>query len=344
MLRFLLALALLCFAAAEPAQAQNDVASFYKGKQIRIVVGSAAGGGYDINARVVARYLGKYIPGNPTIIVENMPGAASLTMANSLYNSQPRDGTVIGTAINSIPTVALLNPIGVHFNPNDFTWIGSTNSEVYATYVWHTAPVQSYTDLLKQELIVGAETGTAEVDFPLTANALLGTKFKIIRGYKGTTDIHKAMESGEVQGVGGSGYAVLKAINADWLAEKKVKVILQWGFHKDPELLDVPSVLDSASSEADKQALRLVLSRLEYSRPFFAPPSLPPERTAALRNAFNLTMKDPGFLADEAKVHMEVVPTSGEDVAALVGQISGSPASVVARVRAILGNGTGGRE
>lgn len=336
------AIILLCLAAAAPALAQQDVASFYKGKQIHLVVGSAAGSGYDIGARIVARYISKYIPGNPTIVIENQPGAASLSMTSALYNTQPRDGTVIGAAINGMPTAPLLEPTGVRFDPTRLTWLGSTDSEVQVTYVWHTAAVQSYADLLTKELITGAtQPGTSQVDFPLVANAVLGTKFKVISGYPGTTDIHKAMEAGEVEGNGASAYASLKELNADWLAEKKVKTILQWGFHKDPGLPDVPSALDLAKSEADKQALRLVLARLQYSRPFFAPPGLPPERTEALRRAFDMTMKDPDFLADAAKVHMEIAPVSGEDVAALVAEVSAAPPDIVARVRTALAAPTG---
>jgi tripartite-type tricarboxylate transporter receptor subunit TctC len=333
---------MLCLAAAAPAHAQEDVASFYKGKQIRLFVGSAAGSGYDIGARVVARYISKYIPGNPIVVIENQPGAASLSMTSSLYNTQPRDGTVIGAAINGMPTAPLLEPTGVRFDPTKLTWLGSTNSEVQVTYVWYTAPVQSFADLLTKELITGAtQPGTTQVDFPLVANAVLGTKFKVISGYLGTTDIHKAMEAGEVQGNGSTAYATLKELNADWLAEKKVKVIAQWGFHKHPDLPDVPSILDMAKNEADKQALRLVLARLQYSRPFFAPPDLPPERTAALRRAFDMTMKDPEFLAEAAKLQLEIAPVSGEDVAALVAEVSAAPPDVVARVRAALAAPTG---
>jgi tripartite-type tricarboxylate transporter receptor subunit TctC len=342
MSRKLLATTLLCLAAAAPAHAQQDVASFYKGKQIRLVVGSAAGSGYDLGARIVGRYISKYIPGNPTVVIENQPGAASLSMTSSLYNTQPRDGTVIGAAINGMPTAPLFEPTGARFDPNKFNWIGSTDSEVQVTYVWHTAPVQSYADLLQKELIVGAtQPGTSQVDFPLVANAVLGTKFKVISGYKGTTDIHKAMEAGEVQGNGASAYATLKELNSDWLAEKKASVILQWGFHKHPDLPDVPSVLDLAKNSADKQALRLILARLQYSRPFFAPPDVPADRVAALRHAFDMTMKDPEFLAAAATAHMEIAPVSGEDVAALVTEVTAAPSDVVARVRAALAAPTG---
>lgn len=336
------AIILFCLAVAAPAHAQEDVAAFYKGKQVRLVVGSAAGSGFDIGARVVARFISRYIPGNPNVIVENQPGAASLSMTSALYNTQPRDGTVIGAAINGMPTAPLLEPTGVRFDPTKLTWLGSTNNEVQVTYVWYTAPVQSFADLMTKELITGAEQpGTTQVDFPLVANAILGTKFKVISGYLGTTDIHKAMEAGEVQGNGASAYASLKAISGNWLVEKKVKVIAQWGFHKHPDLPDVPSVLDMAKNAADEQALRLVLARLQYSRPFFAPPDLPPERAAALRRAFDLTMKDPDFLAEAAKLQLEIAPVSGEDVAALVAEVSATPPDVVARVRAALAAPTG---
>jgi tripartite-type tricarboxylate transporter receptor subunit TctC len=339
--RYLVALVLACCAVA-PARAQQDVASFYKGKQIYLYVGSAAGSGYDIGGRIVARYIGKYIPGNPTVVVENQPGAASLTMTSSLYNNQPRDGTVIGAAINGMPTAPLFEPTGARFDPNKLNWIGSSDNEVQVTYVWHTAPVQSYADLLKKELIVGAtQRGTSQVDFPLIANAVLGTKFKVISGYPGTTDIHKAMEAGEVQGNGASAYASLKELNSDWLRDKKVKVILQWGFHKLPELGDIPSVLDLAKNDADQAALRLVLARLQYSRPYFAPPDVPADRVAALREAFDKTMTDPGFLADAAKAHMEVSPVSGEQVAKLIAEVLASPKDVVARVRTALAAPTG---
>ena len=340
MKRYLAAAAFACLAAL-PAHAQ-DVASFYKGKQIYLYVGSAAGSGYDIGGRIVAHYMGKYIPGNPTIVVENQPGAASLTMTSSLYNTQPKDGTVIGAAINGMPTAPLFQPTGARFDPNKLTWLGSTDSEVQVTYVWHTAPVQSYADLLQKELITGAtQPGTSQVDFPLIANAVLGTKFKVISGYPGTTDIHKAMEAGEVQGNGASAYASLKELNSDWLADGKVKVILQWGFHKHPDLPNVPNVLDLAKNDADRAALRLVIARLQYSRPFFAPPGVPADRADALRQAFAKTMTDPGFLADAAKAHMEVAPVSAKDVADLVAQVTSAPADVVERVRKALAAPTG---
>lgn len=342
MQRTLVVTAVLCFAFTVPAYAQQDVASFYKGKQIRLLVGSAPGGGYDVGARVVARHLGKHIPGHPTIIVQNMPGAASLTMADSLYNAQPRDGSVIAAAINGMPTAPLFEPTGARFDPTKFNWIGSTDNEVQVTYVWHTAPVQSYAELLKKPLIVGAtQRGTSQADFPLIANAVLGTKFKVITGYKSTSTIHKAMESGEVQGNGASAYASLKELEPKWITQKKVTILLQWGFHKLAVLHNVPSVLDLAKNKADKAALRLVIARLQYSRPFLAPPGVPADRVAALRHAFDLTMKDPAFLADAARSRMEVSPVTGKKVAQLINEVLATPSDIVARARKALAAPTG---
>jgi tripartite-type tricarboxylate transporter receptor subunit TctC len=339
----LLALSFLCLQAAAQAHAQEDVAAFYKDKQIRLVVGSEAGSGYDIGARAVARHLSQHIPGHPVIVVQNQPGAASVNMTSSLYNTAPRDGTVIGAAINGMPTAPLLEPgLGARFDPAQLTWLGSTNREVQVTYVWHTAPVQSLKDLYTKELIVGATNpGTSQVDFPLVANAVLGLKFKVVSGYKGTSDIHLAMERGEVQGNGSSAYASLKAINAAWIKEGKVKVIAQWGSRKHPELPDVPAIMDQAKTEADRQVLRLVTARLEYGRPFFAPPDIPPARAEALRRAFDLTMQDPAFLAEAETLQIEINPVTGQEVAALVAQVSATPPDVVARLRGALAAGGG---
>ena len=322
---------------APAAWAQDDVAAFYKDKTIRIVVGVAVGSGYDINARAVARYLGAHIPGKPTVIVQNQPGAGSVTMTNTLYNSGPFDGTVIGASFNGMPTLPLLQPQGVRFDPNKLNWIGSTNRETHVTYVWHTAPVQRLEDLTSKELVVGAQApGTTQYDFPALGNEMFGYKFKVVKGYDGTPKIHLAMESGEVQGVGATSWTTLKAINSNWLQEKKIKVIAQWGLRKHPDLPDVPSMLDLAKTDADRQALLLGLARLEFGRPFFVPPGVPAERLEALRRAFDATMKDPAFLAEADKLKLDIDPLTGEQVAELVAQVSKTPADIAARVRTAL--------
>src|SRR5215207_6697019 len=200
MKKALLAAALLA-AAPVLAQAQEDVAAFYKGKTIRLVVGIGVGSGYDINARLLARHMAPHVPGTPTIIVQNQPGAGSLTMTNALYNVGPFDGTVMGASFNGIPTRPLLQPGGARFDPVKLSWLGSTNREMQVSYVWHTAPVQSLAEAAKTEVVVGAQApGSTQYDYPMLANALFGFKFKVITGYESTPKIHLAMERGEVQG------------------------------------------------------------------------------------------------------------------------------------------------
>ncbi|MFL5058504.1 MAG: Bug family tripartite tricarboxylate transporter substrate binding protein [Xanthobacteraceae bacterium] len=322
---------------AVPAAAQEDVAAFYRGKTLRIVVGVAVGSGYDINARLLARHLGAHVPGNPTVIVQNQPGAGSLTMTNQLYAAGPFDGTAIGASFNGMPTTPLFQPAGARFDPVKFNWIGSTNRETQVTYLWHTAPAQSLADLERTEVIVGAQApGSTQYDFPLLANHVFGLKFKIITGYESTPKIHLAMERGEIHGNGATNWSTLKALNSNWLEEKKVRVVAQWALKGHPELTGVPLILDSAKTDADRAALRLVIARLEYGRPFFMPPQVPPERVAAVRRAFDAAVKDPAYLAEAEKLKIDVDPLSGEEVANLVEQVSRTPAETVTRVRTAL--------
>ena len=327
-------LLLLC---AGSAHAQDEVAAFYKDKQIKLMVGAGAGSGYDIGARILVRYMGKYIPGNPTFIVQNQVGAASMIMTNNVYNTAPRDGTVIGAAINGMPTGPLLEPDAARFDPNKIIWLGSVNREVQVNYVWHTSPVLKLADLFKTEMVLGATSpGTSQVDFPLVARGVLGLKYKVVSGYEGTAQIHKAMEAGEVHGVGSTAYASLRAINQNWLDDGRVKVVAQWGMKKHPELPDVPAILDLAKTEADRAALELIVARLEYGRPYFLPPDVPPARVAALRKAFDLTMKDPGFIAESQKLNLEIDPMTGDELAALVRKVNATSPAVVARVKEAL--------
>ena len=315
-------------------QAKDDVAAFYKGKQIRLVVGSAAGSGYDIMARVVAQHMSGHIPGQPMIIVQNQPGAASVIMTNTLVTSEPHDGTVIGAAINGMPTAPLLSPQSARFDPAKLIWLGSADRDTQVAYVWHTAPVQSLDELKTKQLIVGATTpGTSQVDFPAVANAILGLKFKVISGYEGTAQIHKAMEAGEVQGVGATAIASLEAVSPQWVANGDVKIIGLWNPTPSPQAKNVPLFIDLAKTKADRQALLLMVSRLEYGRPFFAPPGVPADRAQALQDAFMATMKDPAFLADASKLHLEIDPISGEAIQKLVQDAAATPPDIIKRVR-----------
>lgn len=321
---------------AAAADAQGDVAAFYRGKQIRMIVGSAVGGGYDLFARVVARHLVNHIPGNPHILVQNQPAAGGVVMTNQLYNQGPKDGTVIGVPINGIPTAPLLQA-GTQFDQTRLTWLGSTNREAYVAFVWHSVPVRSIAELTSKEVVVGATTpGTTMVDFPQLVNEVLGFKFKIVRGYQGTPQINLAIERGEVQGMGGLGWASVKAQTPHWISERKIRVLAQYGFKRYAELADVPTMLELARSDADRQAMAMLFARTEYGRPYFLPPDVPVERVAALRRAFDATMTDPAFLAEATRLQFDVDPLTGEQVQALVGELAATPREVVARVRAAL--------
>jgi tripartite-type tricarboxylate transporter receptor subunit TctC len=325
----------LCLAAV-PASAQEDVAAFYRGKQLRMIVGSAVGGGYDLFARIVARHIGAHIPGHPSVIVQNQPAAGGVVMANQVYGQGPKDGTVIGVPINGLPTAPLLQS-GTQFDPTKFIWIGSTNREAYVAFVWHTVPVASIGELTSTEVVVGATTpGTTMVDFPLLVNDVLGFKFKVVRGYQGTPQINLAIERGEVQGMGGLGWASVKAQTPHWISGKKIRVLAQYGLNRYAELADVPTMLEFARSDADRQAMIMLFARTEYGRPYFLPPDVAPERVTALRRAFDATMRDPVFIAEAAKLEFDIDPLTGQQVQALVAQLAATPRDIVTRVRRAL--------
>jgi tripartite-type tricarboxylate transporter receptor subunit TctC len=331
--------ALVVMLAVSPATAQEeDVAAFFRGKTLRLMVGIAVGSGYDINARLLARHMNAHIPGQPSIIVQNQPGAGSLTMTNALFNSGPFDGTAIGASFNGMPTTPLLQPAGVRFDPNKLIWLGSTNRETQVIYVWHTVPVASLDEVRSRELIVGAQApGSTQYDYPMLLNHLFAFRFKVVTGYQSTAKINLALESGEVHGTLAN-WSTIKALSSHWLEEKKVRIIAQLALRKHADLAEVPLVLDLARSDTDRQALMLALARLEYGRPFFLPPNVPPARVAALRRAFDATMKDPAYLAEAEKLKIDVEPLAGEQVAALVEQVSRTAPDTVARVRAALEN------
>src|SRR5262245_5791808 len=325
---------LLCMAA--PANAQDNVEAFYGGKQLRIVVGSAVGGAYDLYARAVARHIVHHIPGNPTVIVQNQPAAGGMVMTNQLYGQGPKDGTVIGVPLNGVPTAPMLQA-GAQFDASKLNWLGSINREAYVGFIWHTVPVSQIGDMATKEVLVGSTTmGATMNDFPLLLNDLFGYKFKVVRGYQGTPQINLAIERGEIQGNAGVGWASVKALTQNWIDEKKIKILVQYNLEPYPELSGVPLVIGLAKTDAERAAMRLLFARTEYARPFFLPPDVPAERVEALRRAFDATMKDPAFLAEAAKLQLEVSPMTGEAVQALVGDIARTPSAVATRVRAAL--------
>lgn len=323
----------VCVASAASAQ-QDDVAQFYTGKQIRLLIGPNIGTGYDVTARMIARHMGNHIPGKPTIVPQSMPGAGSMTMTNTLYNQGPFDGTAMGHSHNGMPAAPLLTPQSARFESSKIIWIGSTSSEAQVSYAWHTQPIKSIKDVMAREFSVGSQApGSTMNDYPVALNALFGTKFKVVNGYKGTADIHKAMEAGEVMGVGAANWTSLLSFGEQWVKDKKVTIFGQYALKSHADLKHVPLWIDLAKTEADKQAMHLLLSRLEAGRPFFLPPGVPGARVTALRRAFDVTMKDPAYIAEATKAKLEISPMTGEELTKLVAQISSTAPDVAARVR-----------
>lgn len=317
-----------------PVMAQ-EAALPWKNKPIQMVVGSAPGGGYDAFARIVAPHLGRHLPGQPTIVIQNMPGAGSLLATNHLYNVAPRDGSVIGGLNPQLATEPLVRPDRAKYDPRKLSWIGSTLRETHVALAWHTSPVKSFDDVFTQELILAGSGGATDT-FPNFLNILLNTKFKVVSGYKGTREGMLAMERGEVTGNGGTTWASLKATQGQWLEEGKVRVILQYGLSKHPELPNVPWIYDYAKTADDRAAMNLVFARQEFGRPYAGPPELPAPILAMLRQAFDATMKDPVFLAEAEKRKLDLDPITGDEIQKLVDDLYSSSPDVVARVKVIL--------
>jgi len=317
-----------------PAQPpQDDVAAFFKGKTLRLVVGIGVGSSYDRNARLLARHLAAHIPGQPNIIVQNWPGAGSLAMTNALSYNGPFDGTVIGAPVNGTPTTPFLQAGGAYFDPVKLNWLGSTSRETQVLYVWHTAPVQTLADIKSRTILIGAQSaGRTQFDYPIFANHFFGFKFRVISGFESTAQIHRAMENGVVHGTIAN-WRTLKSLNPDWIEQRKIRILTQWALEKNAELKDVPLFLDLAQTDAERAASKLMLVRLEYGRPFFLPPKVPSPRVEALRRAFDATMKDPAYLAEAEKLKVKVAPLTGEQVSALVEQAAHTPSDVITHLR-----------
>jgi len=312
------ATAVLAFVPAAAAWAQSP-AEFYKGKNVDLMVGYSAGGGYDVYARMLGRYMGKHIPGNPTVVVKNLEGAGSLRLANALYNSLPKDGTVFGTVARGAAFDPLLGNKAAQFDASKFNWIGSANDEVSVCVAWHDSGITKIEDTFEKELVVGGTGPSADTDqFPRIVNGVLGTKMKIVSGYPGGNDVSLAMERGEVQGRCGWSWSSVISTRKDWYDSKKINVLVQLSLNKHPDLPNIPAILDLAKTPEQKQILGLVFARQALGRPFVAPPGIPADRVAALRKAFMDTMKDPEFLAEADKAQLEITPISGEEIQKIV--------------------------
>ena len=328
-------------AVGSPAQAQS-VEEFYKGKTINMVIGYSPGGGYDVYARLVARFMGDHIPGKPTIVPRNMPGASSRVAAAFVYNVAPKDGTTLATGDQSL-SVAQAMGEKLQFDTTKFIYIGNPSAENNTTATWHTSPVKTIEDAKKIEIPVGATGGSTSSQYPRAMNAILGTKFKVILGYPGGNDINLAMERGEVAGRGSNSWASWKATRPDWLKEKKINILVQIGLNKAPDLPDVPLLMDLATNPEDKAVLRLLSAPSTIGRPIFTTPGVPEDRVKALRAAFDATVKDPAFLEEAKKGGLEVDPVSGEEMQRIVNEIVATPEPIAKRLAEIIAEGKEGK-
>jgi len=326
------AVALFALGPLSAAHAQNP-ADFYKGKTIDLYIGYSAGGGYDVYARALARHMGRFIPGNPTILPKNMPGAGSLVLANWLYNVAPRDGTAFGIIARGTAFDPLLGSTKAQFDASKFNWIGSMNDEVSVCVAWHTTDITTLEQVQRKELTVGGSGPVADTDqFPKVLNATIGTKFKIVTGYPGGNDIDLAMERGEVMGRCGWSWSSVIATHKSWIDDKKINVLVQLSLSKRVDLPHVPLIMDYAKTEEQKQIFKLVFARQPMGRPFLAPPGIPAERVAVLRKAFMDTMKSSEFLAEAEKMQLEINPVSGDAVQTIVREVYRTPKAVAAAV------------
>jgi tripartite-type tricarboxylate transporter receptor subunit TctC len=320
---------------AADAQAQS-VADFYKGKTITVIVGSDVGGGYDLTARTVARYLGRYIPGHPSVIVQNKPGASAIVASNYVYEIAPKDGTVIAAVQRPIPLQTLFGETGVRFDVRQIQWLGSTTNEVGVVVAWHTAPQQSFDDLFKSEMIVGGTGPATDPELiPRAMNNVLGTKFRIVSGYKGQGQMVLAMERGEIQGSGNWSFSDIEKQHPDWIADREVRFLLQMALTKsaNPVLRDVPFILDVARTDEQRRVFEVLMGMKAMGRPYFVAPAVPKERADALRDAFMATMHDPEFLADADKALGEIDPLSGIDMQKLIANVYTLPPAILAKAR-----------
>ncbi|HET9149946.1 MAG TPA: tripartite tricarboxylate transporter substrate-binding protein [Alphaproteobacteria bacterium] len=320
--------------AVVPAHAKS-AKDFYSGKDLRFIIPSGAGGGYDAYGRLLARHLGDNIPGHPSLVVENMPGASGLRGTNYLYNLAPKDGTVMGATYNTLLTEPLLGDTATKYDPTKFEWIGSITTQYNSCMVWAASPIKTIQDAMKREVKVST-TGLSgnSARTPIMLNKLIGTKFDLISGYT-TTGMRFAVERGEVEGICGFSYDTYEAANPEWIRDHKIRFILQTGSKRAKQLPNVPLLTEIVKNKKDLQALKVLDVNEQAGRPFLFPPGVPSYLVTALRTAFNNTMKDPKFLADAHKMHIEPDPMTGQQIEAALKVSYAMPKDVIARAAEI---------
>src|SRR5947209_17058899 len=307
----------LAVALASPAHAQS-VEEFYKGKTVNLIIGYSVGGGYDLYGRLLARHIGRHIPGRPSIVPQNMTGAGSLRAAQYIYSVAPKDGTAFGTFGRTIAATPLLTPATAQFDGTKVTWLGSVTNEVSTCVTWHSSMVKTWSDILAKEIAFGGEGPGADPDvYALLYKNVFGAKIKLVTGYHGTNDTALAMERGEVDGLCGLSWSTIKGRHMQWVRDKKINIIVQAAFSKQPDMADVPLITELANPE-QREIVKFILTAQEMARPFAAPPGIPEDRKATLVAAFEQTMKDAEFLAEAEKLNIDVNPVSAKALDAML--------------------------
>jgi tripartite-type tricarboxylate transporter receptor subunit TctC len=318
------------------ARAQS-VAAFYKGRNVNLVIGYSVGGGYDLYARLLARYLGRYIPGNPTIVPQSMPGAGSLKSIIYLATIAPKDGTVIGTFGRTMPLEPLMS--GAKFDARKLSWLGSVTSDVSLCVTWQSSPIKNWDDLMTKTARMGGQGSGSDPDvFALILKNLFGSNLRLITGYPGNNELALAMERGEIDGFCGLSWSSLVSRHPDWIEGKKVNLVVQAALEKEPALGDTPMLIGKTDDARKLAVLKMMLATQELARPFAASPDLPGDRLAALREAFERTVADPEFLAEAKRLGLDVKPVSWRDIDAMLKEIYDLPDDLVATARQVGGH------
>jgi tripartite-type tricarboxylate transporter receptor subunit TctC len=324
-------------AAQVPALAQTQVANFYKGKTMEMIVPTSPGGDYDLRARLVSRHLGRLIPGNPTIIVKNMPGGLGVAASNYMYNIAPKDGTSLQIIFQNMPILQAVKQPGVQFDVREFGWLGNTTNTPNIINSWHTTGILKIEDVLEKELIVGAPGAmSTSYIYPIALNQTIGTKFKVVTGYAGGNLVNLAMEKGEVGGRGSNSWASWKSGHPQWLTDKKIHLLVQVGLTRATDLPDVPLLLELAKNDADREFLTFLSADMGISRAFTTTPGVPRDRLAALQKAFMDTMRDKEVLAEADKTKHEIDPSDGDSALKISTMMINTRPEVLERYKALI--------
>jgi tripartite-type tricarboxylate transporter receptor subunit TctC len=329
-----LAIGITCTTPLAHADAVED---FYKGKTITVVTSTGVGGPFDLTARALAKHMSRFIPGRPTMIVRNMPGGGHVLATNFMFTQADKDGTYVATVNNSVPLHQALDGRGVRFDARKFHWLGSTGASNLLTVAWHTSGFRTIDDVKARELVTGATgVGSGTFIYPNAMNVVLGTKFKIVMGYKSTAELDLALERDEVAARSGASLAGILQERAAWIKEKKVNVLTQIGAQREKDLPNVPLMHELAKTPEQRQILNLISLPPALGRPFFTTPDVPADRVAALRRAFEATMKDQAFLNEAKQLNLEMSPFGSDRATAIVNDIINTPPALIAKAKAVL--------